>query len=888
MYSIFRQQTTGLWAVGEDATGKIIARGDNPNIAINVAISKGMPPENREGLEADALVENERELKQAEAANAKAEATLEDAQDQQTEQQNTQFLTEDGADDDSGDSTTYYESDGTASTSDYNDDDENEFPDTTDLGGDDGSSYNNDTYYENNGTSSSSIGTTVAGKSGTGKAKREKKPTRRLHNPLGDYSSYTYQITLYMITPDAYNAFIESGRKNINAFATAGNAYAQESYENTSSGVYIVAQSGGINNTTSHRAPGFDLDYYIDNLEISQAVAMGKSENNSGPTNTVDVKFQVTEPYGFSFITKLKTAQDALQKVSKLPNVDKNPFADRQTYILGIKFLGYDAQGNIITGPGKNFETFYDIQITGIKFKLDGRAVVYSVTGCGVAISQGMGLKNGRILTDTSAVGGTVGEMIDSLVENLNKYQQNQVENDSIGIANEYEVVYVGPDADLIKYSSVVNMAADADKTKYPALTAVTTDKITAKDSFTSPDKTKRQLAFKGAGSTSILDAIQSIVKQSDYIQKSIINLYANVPEPDQDTDEYETADVDSKRVLKWINVSNEVINLGYDEYKKDWAYKIRYIVQSYEAPAINVVQAGKVPKYYGPAKRYSYWLTGKNTEVTRFEMEYNTLYTQVAVGNLADQDNKISPIPIMVGHRVDEQRQGRTGVALESQNAYINYLNDPGAYASAKLTILGDPDWLMQENASSLNEIYDKFYGTNGYTINCNSGQVFIEVDFKEAIDYNNNTGVMSINDKLLFFKYPEEYTKGPDKIQGIAFTVTQVVSNFRGGKFEQTLTCNANIWDTISSNTNQSTDSSAAGRETDNSYDRAEANRLANTGFKKAPPEVDATPTPSALDEFGNEIPQYGTNQTTPKGVADDDMEFDKAWQQDYFGIV
>lgn len=875
MYSIARQETTGLWAVTDSSTGKIIARGDNPDIAINVAISRGMPAENTEALQVEAQVENDKELKQAEDNNAKAEATLPEAQEQQTEQQNTQYQTESGADDDSGSPSSYYENDGTPSTSTaeyYENDGTSSSSYTSDFGSSD---TDPNTYYENDGTSSTSIGTTVAGKSGTGSAQKREKPTRRLYNPLGDYSSYTYQITLYMITPDAYNAFIESGRKNINAFATAGSAYAQESYNNSSSGAYIVAQSGGINNSTSHRAPGFDLDYYIDNLEISQAVAMGKSENNEGPTNTIDVKFQIIEPYGFSFITKLKTAQDALQKISKLPNVDKNPFADRQTYILGIKFLGYDAQGNIITGPGKNFETFYDIKINEMKFKLDGRAVVYSITGCGCAIMEGMGLKNGRILTDTSAVGGTVGEMIDNLVENLNKYQENQVKNDSIQIANEYEVVYIGPDADIIKESSVVNMAADADKTKYPALTAVTTDKVTAKDSFVSPDKNKRQLAFKGAGSTSILDAIQSIVKQSDYVQQSIINLYANVPEPDPDTDDYETADTNSKRVLKWINVSNEIINLGYDEFKKDWAYKIRYLVQSYEAPAINVVQAGKTPKYYGPSKRYSYWLTGKNTEVIRFEMEYNQLYTQVTVGNLADQENKISPIPIMVGHRVDEQRQGRTGVALESQNAYVNFLNDPGAYATAKITIMGDPDWLMQENASSINEVYNRFYGTDGYTINCNSGQVFVEIDFKEAIDYNDSTGVMSINDKLLFFKYPEEYTKGKDKIQGIAFTVTNVVSNFRGGKFEQTLTMNANVWDTTSSNTNASTDSAAAGRQSDNSYDIAESKRLANTGFKKAPPEVDTTSTPSALDEFGNPIPQYGTNQTTPKGVADDDRE-------------
>ena len=198
-------------------------------------------------------------------------------------------------------------------------------------------------------------------------------------------------------------------------------------------------------------------------------------------------------------------------------------------------------------------------------------------------------------------------------------------------------------------------------------------------------------------------------------------------------------------------------------------------------------------------AERYEYWFTGKNTEVLRFEMAYNTLYTTSINANSEDRIDKTSPIPATVGQRAPAPRQGRTGgQALESQNTYVNFLNDPSAYAEAKITILGDPDWLVQDNASSINELFNEYYGTNGFTINCNNGQVFVEVDFKEAIDYDHRTGIMSVNDKLMFFDYPEEYKTGPNKIQGIAFTVLDVESSFRGGKFEQTLKLNANIWDT------------------------------------------------------------------------------------------
>jgi hypothetical protein len=696
------------------------------------------------------------------------------------------------------------------------------------------------TYYENDGTSSSSnvesptpdnssnvttnAGTTIAGKSGNStQTTNNSKPGRRLYNPLGDFSSYTYQVSLYLITPDAYNAFVSSGRKNINAISNVANNTVAQQYGSSKSGVYLIAQSGGINNSTSTRAPGFGLDYYIDNLEISSAVAMGKSDTGgAGPTNTMDCKFQIIEPYGFSFIQKLKGAVNELIPQSKLPNVGENLTPDKQFYILGIRFLGYDANGEIVNGSDGSFTTYYDIAIQEIKFKLDGKAVVYNIKANGVGTVIGMGLKNGRIQSDTTAVGYDVESMINSLFANINKTQNNNKNAKAAEIPDQYEIKFIGPDADLIRTSSVVNMAADSDKNKYPALEATQTDKITVKDEIeTSPDSTQRVLTFKGAGSTSILDAIQNIIKQSDYIQQAIKNLYKNETEPDKKTKDLDTATTNANRVLKWINVSTEILNLGFDTVRNDWAYKITYIVQSYDAPAVNVIQAGKTPLYYGPSKRYSYWFTGKNSEITKFELNYNSLYTTIALSNIDDQSKVSSPVPTTIGQKVQEQRLGRTGAALESQNAYINYLNDASAYALAYVTILGDPDYLVDNSSSTVNEVYDKFYGTNGYTINANGGQVFIEIDFKEAEDYDHTTGVLSVNDKILFWDYPQEYKEGPNKIQGIAFNVSHIVSNFRAGKFEQTLTLVADFWPTpITPEDSNSTSANSAGNGRLNSY--------------------------------------------------------------------
>jgi hypothetical protein len=117
--------------------------------------------------------------------------------------------------------------------------------------------------------------------------------------------------------------------------------------------------------------------------------------------------------------------------------------------------------------------------------------------------------------------------------------------------------------------------------------------------------------------------------------------------------------------------------------------------------------------------------------------------------------------------------------------------LFDPGAYADAKIQILGDPDYLMREAAPGINEVYKQFYQDDGYTINPNGGQVFIEIAFNEGIDYDINAGTMEINDSIFFWDYPESVMS---KVKGVSYQVRECESVFKGGKFTQTLQLSIN----------------------------------------------------------------------------------------------
>jgi hypothetical protein len=65
---------------------------------------------------------------------------------------------------------------------------------------------------------------------------------------------------------------------------------------------------------------------------------------------------------------------------------------------------------------------------------------------------------------------------------------------------------------------------------------------------------------------------------------------------------------------------------------------------------------------------------------------------------------------PVYAGKKQNQDSTGKLDTGMEAQNAYMTSLFDPGAYAKAKISILGDPDNLTQETPSSINDVYRHF----------------------------------------------------------------------------------------------------------------------------------------------------------------------------------
>ena len=292
-------------------------------------------------------------------------------------------------------------------------------------------------------TSSSGSSSNGTGTSNNSTSSSKLNPARE--NPLSNFSSYTYNISLYMISPDSFNTY------------SSGGSIDTTNWE-------LVCRSGGINNSQT-RADGFTLDYYIDNLQITTQVT---SKITGSPNNSFKFHFQVFEPYGFKFPTQLIKAATKLQQTSTInrsTDINETIVALQTQFLIAVRFYGYDAKGELIdpsnyteadttTEKDAIFERSWPIQISSFKFKLDNKMIVYDIT----AVTVNEQVANSKIGGTTGEtfqikgqtvkdmlIGNTSGETksnITGLIEYLNNRQLKLQKNKQLEQPDTYQITF--------------------------------------------------------------------------------------------------------------------------------------------------------------------------------------------------------------------------------------------------------------------------------------------------------------------------------------------------------------------------------------------------------------------------------------------------------------
>ena len=728
-------------------------------------------------------------------------------------------------------------------------------------------------------------------------------------NILDKFSSYTYQASVYLMSNAQYAAYQLSEKKTINGynllFQTGGapnniGGPKGPAADNTGgiADYFEAPQSPQAAVADSGRNPYFPYDYYIDTIKVTNKL-FGKA--TMAAHSVTDLKFTVIEPAN---ITLIDNIYKAVQDIAPKGAAGAINYA-AAIYLMVIRFHGYDANGNLqqigvpnpVTGLSDSnalVEKYIPFRIKNINWSVAGKLVSYDFECAPIGQLIAGGTKRGTIPGDVELTGASVADMLkgqavygappaappgttstadrtqtdgrgrrtaasDSrvppkataapnnkktiqrgLIEAMNAEQLRLVAENTYSVADIYELEFANG-AEGIQAATVQKPGKPVNK----AATAVSTP-VTKDTSAASPDKGSMDTTTRSFGITAgmqILQAIELTIRNSSYITGQA-NLILN-----ESTGDPEVKPGSETQDFKWFNILMSATPLEYDEKRNDFAYRVKFIIVPY-SPAEMKSSYFPGVRFPGIVKRYPWWFTGENTSVLNYTANFNKLYIQTLTGSSPEtsalasirktQATSMREIPfISYQSRSTESSQGADNKTNELGASAAEYLYNPSDNASAKIKILGDPAWIQQGSvagALDASKISYSPFARDG-TINFDIQDVLFELVWQRPEDYDSTTGLAdpySRTEKIYGDRQP---------IQSIVYRAKEVVSSFNQGRFEQDI--DAVIY---SVPIPQKTNAVATPPADDGSYDRAEAQRLANGPAPARGQQTGATPAKTA----------------------------------------
>lgn len=224
-------------------------------------------------------------------------------------------------------------------------------------------------------------------------------PTIPVPNPLHNFASYTYALSLWWLDTDDYNA--------LSAATDVGSAMAQPIPKS-----YVLAEDSGL--YPSQRLPGTaGLNYYLSDVKILTHV---QPSTQRGQTNDLSCSFVITEPYG-------STLLDVLARYA----IDQGSTYIDQKYLLQIDFFGYDDQGNPIpTNQTELYRKRYPIKITEMKVHVGVEGSTYRCKAVPVSF-EAYNATNCKLPRQVTVTASTFKELLDGVAKEYNKFFADEV-----------------------------------------------------------------------------------------------------------------------------------------------------------------------------------------------------------------------------------------------------------------------------------------------------------------------------------------------------------------------------------------------------------------------------------------------------------------------------
>lgn len=665
-------------------------------------------------------------------------------------------------------------------------------------------------------------------------------------NVLDKFGSYTYHASLYLMSTEQFTQLMVSNKKTVNGYqllmqsgGAPGNTGGFQSglaptlFENDGQGSSSNAGVPTANQASAGRSPAFPDDFYFDSITIENRLIGGETRAAHSATA---IKFTIVEPNGITLIDRLYQAvQDYMSKDGKTP-INYNAV----TYLMVIRFYGYDENGNIqpgIKGSDSNsiIEKFIPFRISELNWSIQNKLVQYNIVGAPTQLVIGNGTRRGTIPYDIQLSASSVSELLgigvsyqntetstaapgesttyyendgtsstsstappnasaapstkkilkQGLMGAMNEFQQKLVEQGIYEVADEYNIVFA-KGAEKIASAKIVPPGTKVESKQTPMSPVPTQSAESLEMSRVSKDTSVRNWSVTAG--MQVVQAIELAIRNSTYI----LNQQLVQDDPTSDA-VINNPGADGKPVT-WYQISFKAVpKKPYDKLRNDYAYKITFEISPFRIENYNS-KYFPVNKFRGLHKSYQYWFTGKNTAVLDYQENMNNLYNITVSGT--DEKNSQAAIQrrVLTSSMRDipfynyqaastETRQGSEGKAFEGSSNLAEVLYDPQGLAHAKLKIVGDPAWIQQGsmaggvNAKEFN--YSAFLPDG--TINFDASQILFEIAWQRPQDYNLQTGLAD--------PYSNNPSSPRQPLQSRVYTATKVVSEFAHGKFEQTV---------------------------------------------------------------------------------------------------
>jgi hypothetical protein len=248
-------------------------------------------------------------------------------------------------------------------------------------------------------------------------------------NVLDQYSSYSYSASVYLITESQYQKLLNSQTKTIDGYqllfqsgGAANNVGGIRPPPATSvdagfgPGVSEFGEDAPAVQLDGGRNPFFDNDFYIDSITIEN-LPPGKA--TGAAHNVTKIKFTVVEPNGITLIDRLR---DAVANSAPQDPTGKVNYSVA-TYLMIIRFYGYDSEGNReqvrskpdqegTSDPASVIEKFIPFRIDQIKWSVGSKLVSYEWECVPVGQRLAAYASRGTIPYDVQLVDSTVGGLL--------------------------------------------------------------------------------------------------------------------------------------------------------------------------------------------------------------------------------------------------------------------------------------------------------------------------------------------------------------------------------------------------------------------------------------------------------------------------------------------